>query len=60
MEIDELMDEPREVDEPMKIDDPFETEQIEIEMKIKDSKVTSYISITMTRYKMFYVVLLEA
>ena len=58
-EIDELMDEPMEIDEPMEMDHPFETEQMEKEMKIKDLKKTSYISLTMTRYKMFYVVMLK-
>ena len=54
------IDKPIKIDEPMEIDDPFETTQMEKEPKIKDLKMTSYISITMTRYKMFYVVLLEA
>ena len=49
-----------EIDEPMEMDDPFETEQMEKEMKIKDLKMTSCISLTMTCYKIFYVVLLEA
>ena len=48
------------IDEPVEIDDPFETEQMEKEMKIKDLKITLYISIIMTRYNMFYVVLLKA
>ena len=60
METDELMDEPMEIDEPMEMDDPLETEQVEKEMKIKNLKVTWCISLTMTRYKIFYVVLLEA
>ena len=44
----------------MEMDDPFETEQMGKVIKIKHLKMTSYISITMTRYKMFYMVLLEA
>ena len=59
-EIDELMDEPMEIDEPMEMDHPFETEQMEKEIKIKDLKKTSYVSLTKIRYKIFYVVLLEA
>ena len=58
-----MQEEPMKIDEPIeidKMDDPFETEQMEKEMKIKDLKMTSYISISMTRYKMFYLVLLEA
>ena len=54
MDIDETM----EIDKPKEIDAPFETEQMEKEMKIIDLQMISYNSITITRNKMFYVMLL--